>query len=173
MVVHVHFWWLESANWFSLSFFSLRLLLTSILLRILAHRLNFIIIHQVFDLKDFPPIYWKKILKVLRVQSNWILAVLLEKERKVPSRDEDNLCCLPNSTLTEILPESYSMGACLEDEALGLQSGHTWIQWRQNHPVLKSSICAHTEPIKDFRHYDRLIKDSHCTKEESQAKNKI
>lgn len=71
------------------------------------------------------------------MHSNWILAVLFQYERKVPSRDQEHPCCLPTSALTEILQEIHTMGACLEDEALDASEGRTIL--------LSNTASVHTQ----------------------------
>lgn len=65
------------------------------------------------------------------------------------------------------------MGACLEDEALGLQSGHAWI------PMKAAPSCSQIQHLCTHRAHQRLQtlwqadKGSYCAKEKSQAKHEI
>lgn len=128
--------------------FYLEAVLTSILLRILAPRLSSIIIHQVFDLKDFPPIYWKKILWALRnefsMQSNWILAVLYRR-KKDPLQGWRASCCLPTSALTEILLRELQCGCLFREWSPG---SPIWpcLDPNEGRPILCSNTASvHTQ----------------------------
>lgn len=155
MVVHVQFWWLESVNWFSLSFFPW----------------GSFDLHLVQDFGSQTEFYhqtsgfWPKgrfphLLKKYSVSfKGWMQhAIQLDfscpfaermKERSPLGMKSICTACLPLHWLRSY-QESYSIGACLEDEALGLQSGHAWI------PVKAEPSCSQMQHLCTHRAHQGL-----------------
>lgn len=149
--------------------FFLEALLTSILFRILAHTLFYHHTSGIWSKGLFPHLLKKDSARF----KGWIQhAFKLDFSCPFPVRKEGPFQGSRASVLLAHLCTDWDLTGDPHHGCL-FRGWSPGCQWRQNHPALKYSICAHTESIKDCRHYDRLIKDSHCAKEESQAKNRI